>query len=141
MFYECPINKAEDIPQAIRLAKDCLRVLPDTMRIHSGTNTFYCAGGTGKAAISLIYKDPGISAEGKILSRSTVMRKLEETASAPREKRTAIPGFPPSRIDILPAGLVILAAVMDFLSVGYVTVTERCNTDGLLRILSYKTAS
>lgn len=62
------------------------------------------------------------------------LRAAEKTCGDPRL-------FPPPHIDILPTGLAVPAAVTGFLLGGSVTVTEHRSTDGLLRILSGKTAT
>ena len=136
-----PIHRAEDLPPALAAAREALNALPDELTRHEGILDFYSIGGTGTASAMLALGTRDHSrCEGFSLSRDKLLGLLLAVAATPREKRAEIVGFPPSRIDILPTGMAILTAVMDRLRLQQITVTQRCNADGLLRMAADKQA-
>ena len=134
LFKMQAINKIDDIPKALDIAKKVIRTLPQPLIEHSDTNTFYLIGGTGTSIARVL----GIRPEGCVLTRETIENMLVKIAETPREERALIPGFPPSRIDILPTGMAILLAIFDALHLNQAQVTERVNADGLLRSFVHK---
>ena len=140
LFAAHPINRAEDVPAALRAARDVCAGLDGSLAAHAGIERFYSVGGTGTACAGILQRLPRKEAkvEGFTLRRDDVYESLTAIAAVPRERRAGIPGFPASRIDIMPTGMAILIAVMDRLSLKQVTVTERTNGDGLLRIAARK---
>ena len=135
LFARQPINSVQDVAPAMTAASDACKHSPALLAAHDGINLFYSVGGTGTACACLLQ---GLSRkqariEGCTLHRNDIYDRLMAIAALPREQRALIPGFPPSRTDILPTGMAILAAVMDRLGLETVTVTERTNGDGLLR--------
>ena len=79
-----------------------------------------------------------VDIEGMRLERQAVETLLGQIAATPRNQRESIPGFPAGRADILPTGMAALIAVMDALSLDHLQVTQRGNTDGLLRAFVHK---
>ncbi|MBQ9197195.1 MAG: hypothetical protein IJ157_08120 [Clostridia bacterium] len=143
LFAAHPVNDPQDVTAALNAASAACRDLPEVLVSHKDIQHFYSVGGTGTACACLAQ---GLSrkkaqVEGFLLRRDTIYRHLLSVAAVPREQRAAIPGFPASRIDILPTGMAILIAVMDRLSLSTVTVTERTNGDGLLRMLAEQKSS
>ena len=134
LFKAHPINGEEDIIPAREAAMQILDTLPEALIRHEGISSFYSVGGTGTACamLALQVMDKALC-ESYRLTRDTLGKLLRLVAVTPREKRKAIPCFPAGRIDILPTGMVILSAVMDKLQLEHITVTQRCNADGLLR--------
>ena len=139
LFRMSPIHTIKDVLPAIHAASEALNDLPDAV-IHHSSRTFYSVGGTGTAVALLIRQLPHApgAAEGCILTRKALYQQLLRVAAVPREQRAEIPFFPASRAEILPTGMAILVAIMDRLSLASVHVTERCNADGLLRMLVQK---
>lgn len=135
LFQAHPIYCAEDAEPALEAAREILADLPEALALHEGTQAFYSVGGTGTACAMLAQgvRDRA-QCEGYILTRETLREQLILVSATPREQRVYIPGFPPSRLDILPTGMAILSAVMDRLRLREITVTRRCNADGLLRM-------
>ena len=134
LFAACPIHSRQAVQAALEHAAMVCKQIPDAIAKHDGIGHFYSVGGTGTACACLAQ---GLSrkaahVEGYVLHRDQVWEQLMQVAEVPRELRGRIPGFPSTRIDILPTGMAILIAVMDRLGIDRLTVTERTNGDGLL---------
>lgn len=142
LFTTHPVNSAQEAAAAMEAARTVCAQLPEALARHEGISLFYSVGGTGTACARLMQGLPRKKAEveGYILQRDELYEKLLEIADVPREKRPDIPGFPASRIDIMPTGMAILVAAMDKLSIDSIAVTERTNGDGLLRAAAFKKA-
>lgn len=134
LFKACPINSPEDIPNALQHAGQMIGTLPADILRHDGFEEFFLMGGTCTSMASLAGKE----AEGFTVTLQEARDHLTSIAAVPREKRAEIPGFPPTRVDILPAGLVILVSVMEKLRIERAAVTKRVNADGLLRAYVHK---
>ena len=134
LFKAHPIHAEKDVAPARKAVLQALDALPEVMRRHDGISAFYSVGGTGTACamLAMQVKDKALC-EGYHLTPDTLNALLRLVAATPREQRAAIPGFPATRIDILPTGMAILSAVMERLQLSEITVTQRCNADGLLR--------
>jgi exopolyphosphatase/guanosine-5'-triphosphate,3'-diphosphate pyrophosphatase len=87
------------------------------------------AGGTMiTLAMMLVWKDcfPGLAAvEGKKITRRQVEKLLGLVASMTLEEVRAVPGVPHDRADILAAGLLIYAAVLEAFGLGHVHAVTR----------------
>lgn len=134
LFKAHPIHAEKDVAPARKAALQVLDALPEVLLRHDGISAFYSVGGTGTACamLAMQVKDKALC-EGYRLTHDTLNALLRLVAATPREQRAAIPGFPATRIDILPTGMAILSAVMERLQLSEITVTQRCNADGLLR--------
>lgn len=134
LFKAHPIHAEKDVAPARKAALQVLDALPEVLLRHDGISAFYSVGGTGTACamLAMQVKDKALC-EGYHLTPDTLNALLRLVAATPREQRAAIPGFPATRIDILPTGMAILSAVMERLQLSEITVTQRCNADGLLR--------
>ena len=134
LFKAHPIHAEKDVAPARKAALQVLDALPEVLLRHDGISAFYSVGGTGTACamLAMQVKDK-VLCEGYHLTPDTLNALLRLVAATPREQRAAIPGFPATRIDILPTGMAILSAVMERLQLSEITVTQRCNADGLLR--------
>lgn len=134
LFKAHPIHAEKDVAPARETALQVLDALPKVLLRHDGISAFYSVGGTGTACamLAMQVKDKALC-EGYRLTHDTLNALLRLVAATPREQRAAIPGFPATRIDILPTGMAILSAVMERLQLSEITVTQRCNADGLLR--------
>ena len=134
LFKAHPIHAEKDVAPARKAALQVLDALPEVLLRHDGISAFYSVGGTGTACamLAMQVKDKALC-EGYHLTHDTLNALLRLVAATPREQRAAIPGFPATRIDILPTGMAILSAVMERLQLSEITVTQRCNADGLLR--------
>ena len=134
LFKAHPIHAEKDVAPAWKAVLQTLDALPEVLLRHDGISAFYSVGGTGTACamLAMQVKDKALC-EGYRLTHDTLNALLRLVAATPREQRAAIPGFPATRIDILPTGMAILSAVMERLQLSEITVTQRCNADGLLR--------
>ena len=134
LFQLCPIHCAEDADRAVVLAKEVIATLPESILRHPGIDAFYSVGGTGTASAMLLRGGGELTAsEGFVIHRQALRDMLRRVADTPRDQRALLPGFPPTRLDILPTGMAILTAAMELLDLSQITVTQRCNADGLLR--------
>lgn len=134
LFKAHPIHAEKDVAPVRETVLQALNALPEVLLRHDGISAFYSVGGTGTACamLAMQVKDKALC-EGYHLTPDTLNALLRLVAATPREQRAAIPGFPATRIDILPTGMAILSAVMERLQLSEITVTQRCNADGLLR--------
>ncbi len=136
LFRIQPINETAQLAPALAAARKIAQQTPARLRESAQGLRFYLVGGTGTAAAHMLY--PERSVEGCTLCRQEIDSLLERIASTPRSLRTALTGFPASRLDIFPTGLATLLAVMDTLNIGEVTVSQKGNADGLLRDIVHK---
>ena len=134
LFKAHPIHAEKDVAPVRETVLQALNALPEVLLRHDGISAFYSVGGTGTACamLAMQVKDKALC-EGYHQTPDTLNALLRIVAAPNREKRAAIPGFPATRIDILPTGMAILSAVMERLQLSEITVTQRCNADGLLR--------
>jgi len=134
LFKTHPIHTENDIRPALSLARQAVSSLPSEFLYANSTMPYYLVGGTGTSLASLC----GQEAEGFVFTLSEAQNQLARIAATPRDQRAGIPGFPPSRLDILPTGLAILIAVMEALGIQAAQVTKRVNADGLLYAYVHK---
>lgn len=85
---------------------------------------------TTLAAIELGGYDPA-AVHGHVLSRGTVERVTADLCAMPLDRRRELPGLEPARAEVIPAGALILAAVMEVAGLDGVVVSERDLLDGL----------
>lgn len=136
LFRLHPVNDKEQMAAALAAAKKNVRKAPAELLNAAQGLPFYLIGGTGTAAAHMLHLENSV--EGCVLHREKVYALLERIAETPRERREQMSGFPASRLDIFPTGLAVLLAVMDTLSLPQITVTQRGNADGLLKLVVYK---
>lgn len=134
LFKTHPINSVGDCSRAFEAIKSSMNDLPAVFKRFASPMSFYLLGGTGTACARMLAKPP----EGCILSNEQLDRLLHLVAETPRDNRKYLPGFPASRVDILPTGMAILSVLFEIFSIGQVCVTERTNADGLLRAYIHK---
>jgi len=137
LFKSHPIHNLESSRTAYEHAKLSTNALFSVFKENAPSVPVYLLGGTGTACARMLGKAP----EGCILQREQVQNLLHLVSETPRGERKNIPGFPPTRIDILPTGIAILNALLDVLSVEEVHITEHVNADGLLREFVHKNFS
>lgn len=139
LFQQHPINCEADIECAVNAARSIV-LQHSALKSTYINRPFYLVGGTGTSSARIHTQctaERGLI-DGCILAPKIIYQHLRHIASTPRDERANIPGFPPSRTDILPTGMAILLAVMETLSLNSIQVTERGNTDGLLRAYVHK---
>ena len=133
-----PINSPYDIAMALSIAAEITEPLHALQR-ETERLPFCLVGGTGTSVAQILAAQTGrADIEGMRLERQAVETLLGQIAATPRNQRESIPGFPAGRADILPTGMAALIAVMDALSLDHLQVTQRGNTDGLLRAFVHK---
>jgi len=113
---------------ADQIITDGLPALPEH------TQRWTLVGGTGTALLGLITRLPHTQPlpEGHIITRDQVHDWLEKLAQLSPEQRAQLPGMPPTRVHIMPTGLVILEALLEQLAIKEITVSLRNNLDGYL---------
>ncbi len=91
-------------------------------------------GGTGNTLANMMVKRPydKLAPEDHPLTLEDVQGWLTRLATMTPEERARLAGMPPTRVHILPTGLVILREVMAQLGIGQLRVTQRTNLDGYL---------
>lgn len=91
-------------------------------------------GGTGTTFAAMLCGTPfpAQAPEGSLIEAQQVSQWLERLCLMDEAQRAALPGMPPTRLHILPTGLVILEAVMARLEIQSLAVTHRGNLDGYL---------
>ena len=125
-----PINRVEDIALAMRQAD---RITHDIEPVAATSWTLI--GGTGTAlacAYLSIPFDAGLPQGGAVVPLAAAEELLYKMADMPLMERKNIVGVPPTRIDILPTGLIILLSLARRLSISSLMVSENTNADGYL---------
>ena len=89
---------------------------------------------TGNTLANMMVKRPydKLAPEDHPLTLEDVQGWLTRLATMTPEERARLAGMPPTRVHILPTGLVILREVMAQLGIGQLRVTQRTNLDGYL---------
>jgi exopolyphosphatase / guanosine-5'-triphosphate,3'-diphosphate pyrophosphatase len=95
------------------------RLKPDCLVGIAGTVTTVCA-----VALELRTYDPG-RVHGAILSRAQVEQVLARFGTLPLEQRKQLPGMVEGRADVIFAGTMILARIMEKFAVGSVIVSDQ----------------
>lgn len=103
-------------------------------------DSYTLVGGTGTTFAAMLTNTPWPLAapEGSAISEKEVSQWLERLALMDEAERAALTGMPPTRVHILPTGLVILEAVMHWLEIDTLTITHRGNLDGYLYSLCHQ---
>ncbi len=113
LFSVCPIHEAADVQKALAAARNIIMNEPSVPASFPAGSAVYLVGGTGTASARMIARTD--AAEGVHLHRDQVRQLLTQIAPLTPLEREMIPGCPKGRGNILPTGLAILCAVMDFL--------------------------
>lgn len=138
LFKQQPINSPQDIAPALACAQQVAAALAP-LSAQCQAMPFYLVGGTGTCVAQILAARRELSqAEGICISRQDIHTLLEEIAAMPPDVRASGTLFPPERADILPTGMAVLSAILQALDLQQVQVTERGNTDGLLRAFVHK---
>ncbi len=97
-------------------------------------DAYTLVGGTGTSFAALLTATPWPqpAPEGTPFTRADVTHWLERLASMPPQQRAQLTGMPPTRLHILPTGLVILESLMSWLEIDQLAITHRGNLDGYL---------
>jgi exopolyphosphatase/guanosine-5'-triphosphate,3'-diphosphate pyrophosphatase len=75
--------------------------------------------------------DPDVN-HHSVLSHGDVRRLARRLASLPYEKRRAVKGLEPGRVDVIVAGAAILQCVMEVFDAAEILVSEKDILDGLV---------
>ena len=71
---------------------------------------------------------------GSTINREQLEKAVTKILSTPLEKRTLIKGLHPKRITVAPMGGIWLLAIMDYLNLSEITVSESDNLEGFLQV-------
>lgn len=116
-----------DVTELLQGARDMLEVPAGARMIGvAGTVTQLA---TLKAGIPIY--DPDVN-HHSVLSHGDVRRLARRLASLPYEKRRAVKGLEPGRVDVIVAGAAILQCVMEVFDTAEVLVSEKDILDGLV---------
>ncbi len=140
LFQHNPIHTAQDVQKALDKAHSIAAPALKPIANAAQERGFLLVGGTGTSCARIVNRQDGAGdmIEGTVLTEERILRCLMDISATPREKRGQMDGFPAGREDILPTGLAILLAVMREIGISDIKVTQRGNTDGLLRACSQK---
>ena len=98
-------------------------------------SNFYAIGGTATTLASVVMElepyDPE-KVHGYILTKSTVLNLAKRLFSMPVEDRRKLKGLQPERAEVIAGGAMLVYAVMDYLAIDSVTVSENDNLEGYL---------
>ena len=107
---------------------------------HDGGNYWVGTGGTFTTLAAMVKQIPWTdrtSMHGTRVSLGEIRAIGEKLADMDLEARKKLPGLQPGRADIVVHGICILLAVMDYLGIPEIIVSEWGNLDGyLIRKLS-----
>ena len=126
------VDSLEGLEKAKQIARDIisrgLAALPEP------PEGWTLVGGTGTTMVNMMLKQPWDlpCPEEKEVTRQQAEDWLLRLAPMNKEERARLPGLPPSRVHILPTGLVILNCLMERLGIDSIRVTRRNNLDGYL---------
>jgi exopolyphosphatase / guanosine-5'-triphosphate,3'-diphosphate pyrophosphatase len=134
------VDSLRDITSAHAIADQIIAEnLPALSDLPGPAQRWTLVGGTGTTLLGLITRLPHTQPlpEGHIITRDQVHDWLEKLAQLSPEQRAQLPGMPPTRVHIMPTGLVILEALLEQLAIKEITVSLRNNLDGnLYRLFS-----
>lgn len=94
--------------------------------------------GVGGTITSLAAMDQGLEVydrnriQGYHLDKNAIEKLLSKILSCSIEERKKLAGLPPSRADIIPAGICILLEIMDFFKKDDIIVSDHDNLEGML---------
>jgi exopolyphosphatase/guanosine-5'-triphosphate,3'-diphosphate pyrophosphatase len=94
---------------------------------------YVAAGGTARALARLTAEArSGASVNGLRIPTAALHALSRRLATAPRKERSRVPGMAAKRVDVLPAGSLILSCLADGLDTGAITISEWGMREGLL---------
>lgn len=132
LFQSHPVQSAQSLAPALSHATAVIQEagLPPLVP----PARFLLVGGTGTALMGLLRGQLLLADEAEDLpfTRQQASQALHALAALSPLQRAALPGMTPGREHLLPAGLVVLLALMEELRLQVMWVTTRNNTDGLL---------
>jgi exopolyphosphatase/guanosine-5'-triphosphate,3'-diphosphate pyrophosphatase len=98
-------------------------------------SNFYAIGGTATTLASVVMElepyDPE-KVHGYILTKNTVFNLAKRLFSMSIEDRRKLKGLQPERAEVIAGGAMLVYAVMDYLDIQSVTVSENDNLEGYL---------
>ena len=96
-------------------------------------------GGTSSSIVAIRDEvepyDPN-KIHGKVLTYADIERVLEKILSTPPHLRAEIKGLHPQKVNIIPAGCALFLAIMEYLNINEITVSECDNLEGYGEILA-----
>lgn len=135
MLKSCIVNSPADSAKAVRIADAALSRLDELIDpTDHPIENWFLVGGTGTTLARMLLKLPINHSlpEDFVCTKQDAKDMLERIAALTAAERERLPGLPAERVDIMPAGLAILVALMDRAKITQLKVTERNNTDGFL---------
>ena len=102
---------------------------------------FTAIGGTATSLVSILLKlspyNPEI-VDGFRLEKSNVYEIMEMLFSLSVEQRKKLVGLQPERAEIMPFGALILYKIMLKFDIDFITVSEKDNLEGYLKMITEK---
>jgi exopolyphosphatase / guanosine-5'-triphosphate,3'-diphosphate pyrophosphatase len=139
LFREMPIHCAEDAVRVQNAVQDLLRPYLEQIHQIKTPTAWVGVGGTMTAAATCIQRinwDSGHGVHGFIVKRSGVREAMETLSDMPPERRRTLSYIPPDRADIIVHGFAILSGCMETLAIESITISERTNLDGYLKLFT-----
>ena len=127
-----PVDGEEGLKAALAIARDTVaQGLSQGVPAPQG---WALVGGTGNTLVNMVARRPYDKpvTEDYPLTLDEVREWLDRLAGMTAEERARLAGMPPTRVHIMPTGLVILRTVMEQLGIDRLRVTQRTNLDGYL---------
>ena len=102
---------------------------------------FTAIGGTATSIVSILLKlspyDPN-RVDGFRLEKSNVLTVVKDLFSMTLEQRKNLVGLQPERAEIMPFGALILYKIMLKFNLDFITVSEKDNLEGYLKLITEK---
>lgn len=122
-------------PKELQAMEDLVREWLESAPRMTAAKEFVAIGGTSTSLISMLLRMGGVSARrvhGRRFTVESARRACRRLSAMPLERRKRVPGLPPSRADVILAGLAILIAAAERYSVSSIRASARGLRHGLL---------
>ena len=139
LFREIQIETVSDARRVMEFAENQLLPYMPQIRQIKTPSAWVGVGGTMTAIATCIQDIKWNTREGIHgfdAKRSEVRRVMETLAQLPAGQRRNLRSIPPDRADIFVHGLAILLGCMEILSIESITISERTNLDGYLKLFT-----
>lgn len=113
-------NEQIDLQRHVRSVLHTLKLLTVDRLVASGGTAF-----TAAALCANSNLDDPFELEGQDISRRELDELIFQIVQKPLSERRAMPGLPPERAEVLPAGLLIYREIMDFFGARKLKITLR----------------
>jgi len=139
LYRELPIRSTADAVRVQMAVQALLEPHLAKIRQLKTPTAWVGVGGTMTAAATCIQQidwnaDHGV--HGFKAKRESIQEAMETLAGLSPEQRRSLPFLPPDRADIIVHGFAILSGCMKALNIDAITISERTNLDGYLKLFT-----